>query len=430
MKNTGVCKNKNCTKPISEHGEANEKRYCEEHYEIHKEKNRIKIENRISKMADKFISSKKLSQLEALISNNKVKEEISRKRVNKKWRSHSIKRKSDVKDIIESREWKNTQELIKRKNVVCVEEHFMNYVQDVCYLYSLKLLHSRQYLDKDNAYKNHIIPPLGNVNPIVILKLEVAFSFNPYSDASMSTDDIILIPAKIRRMISMKKASLKRKLKEAPHQNDKNKNKNKNKSKNKKTKSKTKNKRNGIYHRIQRENAPEEVSKFMNKMRKQLKELPFTSFARYPPFLYNPIEKCLPLYRLAQIEYIRVYQGIESHLFVKLENKLSGFQMYLEAFAILSFHALMAGKGKGRELIAKALSWIEDTTKNSITSIEYITNHIENIFMITFGNNIEYKSGFVNMYNSFFSEDVIEVSSESKTITSIRKNLFENNFQW
>lgn len=76
--NTGKCGK--CKKPISENGEANRKRLCEEHYALYKENERIKLEKRINKIADKVISSHKLSQIEALISNNKVQEEISRKK--------------------------------------------------------------------------------------------------------------------------------------------------------------------------------------------------------------------------------------------------------------------------------------------------------------------------------------------------------------
>ncbi|MEH9257283.1 hypothetical protein RAF37_00035 [Klebsiella pneumoniae] len=152
-KNTGECVDKKCKKPISEHGEANKKRLCEEHYELQKEKARIKLEKRISKIADRVISSHKLSKIEALFSNNNVNEEIFRRKINKQWISENTKRKSDVKEILESREWKNTQELIRRRRVTCVEKQFMDYVQDVCHLYLLKLIHSREYLNKDNSYK-------------------------------------------------------------------------------------------------------------------------------------------------------------------------------------------------------------------------------------------------------------------------------------
>ncbi|EOI1394499.1 TPA: hypothetical protein LVL69_000008 [Klebsiella oxytoca] len=52
MKKTGECKNRKCKKPISEYGEANENRYCEEHYQLSVEKNKKNLQKRISKIAD------------------------------------------------------------------------------------------------------------------------------------------------------------------------------------------------------------------------------------------------------------------------------------------------------------------------------------------------------------------------------------------
>ncbi|EMO6749615.1 TPA: hypothetical protein ACH1O6_004768 [Enterobacter hormaechei] len=418
-KNTGECVDKKCKKPISEHGEANKKRLCQEHYELQKEKARIKLGKRISKIADRVISSHKLSKLEALISNNNVNEEISRRKINKQWISENTKRKSDVKDILESREWKNTQELIRRRRVTCVEKQFMDYVQDVCHLYLLKLFHSREYLNKDNSYKKNHISSLGDISPVVTLKLEVAFSFNPYSDVSISTDDIILIPQRIRRMISMEKAFLKKKIQKDKSQNHES----------KKIKSKIKKRSDGIYHRILRENEPEEVSKFMDKMREQLKELPSTIFIRYPPFLYSPIEKSLPLFRLAQMEYIRIYQKSEANIFVKVENELSHFKMHLESFAILSFHALMSGKTIGRGFLTQASSCIKLTPTNRTSASKLLLDEIEYNLKALFHVNMKNKSEFIRLYNSFFSEDVIEEDTEIEKITSIHKNIFKNNFK-
>ncbi|MCS5989555.1 hypothetical protein LNP02_02210 [Klebsiella variicola subsp. variicola] len=78
----------------------------------------------------------------------------------------------------------------------------------------------------------------------------------------------------------MEKAFLKKKIQKDKSQNHES----------KKIKSKIKKRSDGIYHRILRENEPEEVSKFMNKMREQLKELPSTIFIRYPPFYTAPLK--------------------------------------------------------------------------------------------------------------------------------------------
>ncbi|WP_275216357.1 hypothetical protein [Citrobacter freundii] len=75
----------------------------------------------------------------------------------------------------------------------------MNYVQNVFQLYSLKLLFSREYLNKDNPYKKHVETPLINFIPVVTIKLEVAFTFNIQSSVSMSSDDVILVPEKNKK---------------------------------------------------------------------------------------------------------------------------------------------------------------------------------------------------------------------------------------
>ncbi|EOI1394500.1 hypothetical protein ACMGOD_005740, partial [Klebsiella oxytoca] len=102
------------------------------------------------------------------------KKRLREKKINKEWISESIKRKSDVNDILKSREWKNTQELIRRRNIFCNKKEFMNYVQNVFQLHSLKLLFSREYLNKDNTYKKHVETPLVNLIPVITIKLEVA----------------------------------------------------------------------------------------------------------------------------------------------------------------------------------------------------------------------------------------------------------------
>ena len=208
-KNTGTCKNKNCHSPISEHGDANTKRYCEKHYELCKEKTKKIFESRISKIADNFISSKKLTKVQRLIDNNKVREEIVRKKLKYQWISQSIRRKSNFNDILNSREWKNTQKLMKGKVILCSRKELKKYIQDACQIYLLKLLYSRKYLDKNNTHQRYIISPKGEANPIITLNLEVAYSFNPFSNVSTSSNDIILIPTRIRKSFALKKRYLK-----------------------------------------------------------------------------------------------------------------------------------------------------------------------------------------------------------------------------
>ncbi|MDT7367303.1 MULTISPECIES: hypothetical protein [Enterobacteriaceae] len=407
-KNTGTCKNKNCHSPISEHGDANTKRYCEKHYESCKEKTKKIFESRISKIADNFISSKKLTKLQRLIDNDKVREEITRKKVKYQWISQSIKRKSNFNDILKSREWKNTQELMKGKVILCSKKELTRYIQDACQIYLLKLLFSRKYLDKNNSHKRYIISPKGEANPIVTLNLEVAYSFNPFSNISTSSNDIILIPTRIRKSFALKKTLLKNKLTHAKNNSHKN--------------NSTIKKRHGLYGILKSENTPAEVNAFMDTMRVKL-ALPSSPFTRYPPFLYCNIEESLPLFHLAQMEYIRIHKKDESHIFINLKKTPTINWIYLEAFALLSFHALMARNGK--DILKKASSWIESEYSNDAQQIYIIKKQIEEDFKNTFNVDITAQPEFIKIYNSCFSENVVVLNPSSKTIESIRRNIFK-----
>ncbi|MBT1849414.1 hypothetical protein [Enterobacter ludwigii] len=407
-KNTGTCKNKNCHSPISEHGDANTKRYCEKHYELCKEKTKKIFESRISKIADNFISSKKLTKAQRLIDNNKVREEIVRKKVKYQWISQSIRRKSNFNDILKSREWKNTQKLMKGKVILCSKKELKKYIQNTCQIYLLKLLYSRKYLDKDNTHQRYIISPKGEANPIVTLNLEVAYSFNPFSKISTSSNDIILIPTRIRKSFALKKTFLKNKLTHAKNHSHKNNNSIK--------------KRYGFYSIIKSENTPAEVDAFMDTMRVKLTP-PSSPFIRYPPFLYCNIEDLLPLFHLAQMEYIRIHKKEESHIFIKLKKMPTINWIYLEAFALISFHALMARNGK--DILKKASSWIKNESSNDIQQFYIIKKQIEEDFKNTFNVDMSEQPEFIKIYNSCFSENVVELHPTSKTIISIRKNIFK-----
>lgn len=407
-KNTGTCKNKNCHSPISEHGDANTKRYCEKHYELCKEKAKKIFESRISKIADNFISSKKLTKVQRLIDNNKVREEIVRKKLKYQWISQSIRRKSNFNDILNSREWKNTQKLMKGKVILCSKKELKKYIQDACQIYLLKLLYSRKYLDKNNTHQRYIISPKGEANPIVTLNLEVAYSFNPFSNVSTSSNDIILIPTRIRKSFALKKTSLKNQLTRAKNHSHKNNNPIK--------------KRYGFYSIIKSENTPAEVDAFMDTMRVKLTP-PSSPFIRYPPFLYCNIEELLPLFHLAQMEYIRIHKKEESHIFIKLKKMPTINWIYLEAFALISFHALMARNGK--DILKKASLWTKNESSNDIQQFYIIKKQIEEDFKNTFNVDMSEQPEFIKIYNSCFSENVVELHPTSKTIISIRKNIFK-----
>ncbi|MGG8021788.1 hypothetical protein PGO10_21745 [Klebsiella aerogenes] len=425
MKKTGECKNRKCKKPISEYGEANENRYCEEHYQLSVEKNKKKLQKRISKIADRTISIKKLRKVEDLISNGKIKEEIERKKINKEWISESIKRKSDVNDILKSREWKNTQELIRRRNVFCNKKEFMNYVQNVFQLYSLKLLFSREYLNKDNTYKKHVETPLVNLIPVVTIKLEVAFTFNIQSSVSMSSDDVILVPERIRKMITLKKALLNKKRGGYAPKNSNDKNSERKVKGIKFKKHKIKKKSNGIYQQIKRENSLEDVISFMDSIRANLKHEHRNIFSTFPPFFNNPIEKSLPFFHLAQSQYVRVFKKDAENVFISLEKELSTFGIYLEAYGLLSLHELMSGRAIGNNLINKTSQWIENKKKEKSALYNIMVN-IQTEFEVVFKIKISDKHIFSKMYNSYFSEDIVQISPKTGEIETIRKNNNKN----
>lgn len=419
-RNTGKCKNKECNKPISESGGANERRYCEEHYQLSVEKNKANLQKRVSRIADRTLSIRKLRKVEDLISNGKVKEEIERKRINKAWISESIKRKSDVNDILKSREWKNTQELLKRRSIFCEKKDFMSYVKNVCQLYTLKLFFSREYLNKDNSYKKYLEPPITGLIPIVTMKLEVAFTFNIQSSVSMSSDDIILVPEKIRRMITLEKALLKKQLKNKSIKNGKDKKKMRKAKKTKFKKNKITKVRNGVYQRIKKENSQEDVASFIKQMRMDFNVDHRYSLKKYPPFFYSPVERSLPLFRLAQSQYVRIFNHKAACVFITLENELSAFSMYLEAYALLSLHALMSGRSIGYDIIKQTESWIENKSQENTVLyhiIKKIQDNFEHIFKVKITNEIS----FSTMYNSYFSEDVVKVSTKTGRTESIRK---------
>ncbi|EOI1391431.1 hypothetical protein ACMGOD_002547 [Klebsiella oxytoca] len=426
-KNTGECINRKCKKPISEYGEANENRYCEEHYQLSLEKNKKNLQKRISKIADRTISIKKLQKIEDLISNGKIKEEIERKKINKKWTSESIKRKSDVNDILKSREWKNTQELIRRRNVFCNKKEFMNYVQNVFQLYSLKLLFSRGYLNKDNSYKKHLETPLVNLIPVVTIKLEVAFTFNIQSNVSTSSDDVLLVPERIRKMITLKKALLNKKRGSYAPKYSNNKNSKRKVKGIKFKKNKIKKKSNGIYQQIKRENSLEDVISFMDNIRANLKHEHRNTFRLFPPFFNNPIENSLPFFRLAQSQYVRVFKKYAEDVFISLEKELSTFGVYLEAYGLLGLHELMSGRAIGNDLINKTRQWIENE-KNEKSDLYNIMINIQTEFEVVFKIKITDNHMFSKMYNSYFSEDIVQVSPITGEIEATRKNKNENLF--
>ncbi|MCS2169574.1 hypothetical protein GJV06_04980 [Enterobacteriaceae bacterium RIT691] len=407
-KKTGKCKRKDCKNAIAMHGVANEMRYCNEHYEQYDKKKKDNFTRRVSKRADAIISGVRISTLEGIIRNDKAREVIAQKKINTLWVSKSRERKSDVTSVIKSREWLNTQELLKKKLITCQGNDFMGYVRNVIKLYTLKLLHSRVYLDEYNAYQKHSIPARGKVTPLITLNLEVAFTFNPSCNVSNNSNDIVIVPQKIRRAFTLNKALSKGRMNNVIENSTS---------------------KGGIYRKIKAENTPEEVTFFMSKMKLDL-DLDFKlnkmygkSLSEYAPFLSREIRNILPLFELALVQYGRIHRPQVLFAFRELKKILTHEWVYIELFALLSFHYLM--KGSGGVLVEKAMSWIEYKPENGVSLLTHIISEIDKISLEVFNVNASDGMGFVKMYNSFFSGDVIKMNSEGVIVSLLKKELYK-----
>ncbi|HCQ7773918.1 TPA: hypothetical protein OL852_004973, partial [Enterobacter kobei] len=251
--------------------------------------------------------------------------------------------------------------------------------------------------------------PLVKFIPVITIKLEVAFTFNIQSSVSMSSDDVILVPERIRKMITLKKALLNKKRRGyVPKDlNDKS---SKRKAKEfKLKKNKIKKKSNSIYQQIKRENSLEDVISFMDSIRANLKHEHRNIFNTFPLFFNNPIEKSLPFFHLAQSQYVRIFKEDAEDVFISLEKELSTFGIYLEAYGLLSSHELMSGRAIGNDLINKTRQWIENEQKEKSDLYNIMVN-IQTEFEVVFKIKISDRRIFSKMYNSYFSEDIVQVS--------------------
>lgn len=79
----------------------------------------------------------------------------------------------------------------------------------------------------------------------------------------------------------------------------------------------------------------------------------------------------------------------------------------------------------GKDILKKASSWIESEYSNDAQQIYIIKKQIEEDFKNTFNVDITAQPEFIKIYNSCFSENVVVLNPSSKTIESIRRNIFK-----
>lgn len=399
----GSCRMNNCVTPVSRNIEANNKRLCDKHYQAWENNKKRQFKNNVNRIADAKIPKNIFINSEINIKKRSTRSEIMKKKVMREWTKYSRIRKSSVIHILNSREWRNTQELMSRKYVFCSGREFMSYISEVCYLYTLKLMYSREYLMPDNAYKKYVSFNRNYISDVIKLKLEVTWVFNRGDITSYHSKDIILIPSRIRRMVSSNKAYLKNKIIKL----------NKNSS-DKKTMLR---KSGGLYSRIKKENKPSEIKKFMSHMENNIM-LKRHSIHYYPPFRHCLIEKKLPLFNLAKRQYLRVFGQTKNNIFIIIQKTHILPDIYLEFFALLSFYYIT--RGEGRVFIRDMIKLIQIQKKDSLVSFDGIIKDFNDYFYLAFKIRLEEKIKIAKLYNSCFSDDVIFYDDKSDELKSIK----------
>lgn len=166
----------------------------------------------------------------------------------------------------------------------------------------------------------------------------------------------------------------------------------------------------------------------MDNLRVDLKHEHRNTLRMFPPFFNSTIEKSLPFFRLAQSQYVRVFKKYAEDVFISLEKELSTFGVYLEAYGLLGLHELMSGRAIGNDLINKTRQWIENKKKEK-SDLYNIMINIQTEFEVVFKLKITDNHIFSKMYNSYFSEDIVQVSPITGEIEAIRKNKNEIHFK-
>ncbi len=421
-KKTGKCKRDKCSNLLSEIPEANEMRICDEHFKIYNDNKEKRMARYIAKVANSKIPLKTLTSMENQFLSRKYPIPKTTEQISREWFSESRVRKSNVVHILKSREWLNTQSLLRNKKLCLYNSSLFDYVRDVCLLYQLKFYCSREFLNPNNKYSKHSTPFISVTTPCIILNLEVSFAFQTGRDInaidediiSVSSKDVIIVPQKIRKMVTLKKALLRKKYMESTHLGLRFMKKSRKKRKEKKQPG---NDNLGLYSRLREENDPELEDK-MNLLYRSLNP-------RLPPYQYKAFQRFhiteeLPLFKLCHSEYLRIYPHDWVFFFFDVKVVFKENPIFNELFALVSFYFLMSGEGM--ELIKRFYKW-KGALSNWQPSIYKNALALLNIFVLNiFSIDVRNKNEIVTLYNKFFSGDVIYLCNETRKIKSIISN--------
>lgn len=418
-KKTGQCRRDKCSNPLSENPEANEMRICDAHFITYNKNKENRKSRYIAKVANSEIPSKTLSAMEVKYWSKNKHAPKTKNQISRAWYSTSRVRRSNVNHILKSREWLNTQSLLRNKKLHLYNSSLFDYVQDICLLYQLKFHYSREFLNPNNKYKKHSASFISTKTPFIVLNLEVSFTFQTGRDINSHDEDIIninskgviIIPQKIRRMVTLRKAILRKTYMEARplalRFSDKIKD-------TKKEKKDTCNDSLGLYSRLRKENNPELEGK-MNLLYKSLNP-------PQPPYQYKAFHKVhiteeLPLFSLCHAEYSRVYSPSRVFFFFDVKDVFKENPIFNELFALVSFYFLMSGEGV--VVISRFLKW-KEVLSNWRPHIYKNASNLLRIFVLnTFYSDIKNKNEIVSLYNKFFSRDVIHLCTNTNEIKSI-----------
>ncbi|WP_260513801.1 hypothetical protein [Serratia fonticola] len=418
-KKTGQCRRDKCSNPISENPEANEMRICDAHFITYNKNKENRKSRYIAKVANSKIPSKTLSAMEVKYWGKNKHAPKTKNQISRIWYSTSRVRRSNVNHILKSREWLNTQSLLRNKKLHLYNSSLFDYVQDICLLYQLKFYCSRDFLNPNNKYKKHSAPFISTETPCIVLNLEVSFTFQTGRNINANDEDIIntsskgiiIVPQKIRRMVTLRKAILRKTYMEARPLALRFPDKTKCMKKDKKD---TCNENLGLYSRLRKENDPELEGK-MNHLYKSLNP-------HHPPYQYKAFQRFhiteeLPLFSLCQTEYSRVYSPSRVFFFFDVKDVFKDNPIFNELFALVSFYYLMSGEGT--VVISRFLKW-KDALSNWRPHIYKNASNLLRIFLLNiFSIDIKNKNEIVPLYNKFFSKDVIHLCISTNEIKSI-----------
>ncbi|HFK2680027.1 TPA: hypothetical protein ACG1EP_005452 [Escherichia coli] len=392
-KNKGICRNKKCSNPVSEFDEANALRLCDDHYKLwkrNKENRRVRNICRIISRYDKSLDWEIFYRVRDAAKNKTGKRIIEDAKILHQLRNSKQVRKSLHNGVLRSREWLNTQELLRRKNISVTGDSFKSYIKDIVRLYCYKFLYSREYLN-ENAYKKQY---QRVINPrefnVPILQLEVAW-INNNCRSSDSSSDIIILPRMIRRMVVFNDTKINKQLEEMLGGIARKKVAVRNKG--------------GLYTRIKKENDFRSMDRFMVEIENIIRPEIFPT-SIYPPFSLSFIERELPLLNLAHSQYKRaISKKVANSIFYTLRKTHVALWLHLEMFALVAFIKLYTGKGF--EFMKNMCVFI-DYDKGIIKSThEELLSEIKCNIQLNLKVNPDNFPELIEIYNSCFSKNIL-----------------------